>query len=186
MVLVSDSDSEGARSPPLQPRRSRHSLPSPAVSPRLPLGTAPLPHTRWRRCHGGQEREARTDEQPRGQWRGWPCVPRSRPVPAASSGSSHPLPSRARVSRQQSPVPQARSPQESRPPWPYTLKKSPVPAIACRGALAAPREGSGPAELSSRRVGMRWGGCRPCSPCRSWALSRSAGGCGAGEAVRGR
>ncbi|KAL9836207.1 SUMO-interacting motif-containing protein 1 isoform 2-T2 [Geothlypis trichas] len=30
VVLVSDSDSEGARSPPLQPRRSRHSLPSPA------------------------------------------------------------------------------------------------------------------------------------------------------------
>ncbi|XP_054498536.2 SUMO-interacting motif-containing protein 1 isoform X3 [Agelaius phoeniceus] len=30
VVLVSDSDSEGARSPPLQPCRSRHSLPGPA------------------------------------------------------------------------------------------------------------------------------------------------------------
>ncbi|XP_064243651.1 SUMO-interacting motif-containing protein 1 isoform X2 [Passer domesticus] len=96
-----------------------------------------------------------------GQGRGWPGAPRSRPGPAGSSGTSRPLPSRAGGAARSASALPAGLP-ASRP---NTLRKSPVPGTACRGAPAA----------QPRRDAV--GRLPPRSPCRS------PGGCGAGAAA---
>ncbi|KAM9266234.1 SUMO-interacting motif-containing protein 1 [Cariama cristata] len=75
IVLISDSDSEGSRSPPLRRlRRRRRPLPPPAVSRRPPgrggaagpRRGAACPSQRWRRFRRGPGPEPRGDGKPRG------------------------------------------------------------------------------------------------------------------------